>query len=122
MSKQNNLKDYLTDLYEGISTKRPNASRNPQNFRAEIESIESGKAKLQEKTLTANGVYPPDSGYDGFSKVTVDVAAPAPKLQEKSTDKNGVVLPDEGFDGLSKVTVNVPSKTLKKFDGTVVVE
>lgn len=88
MSKQNNLKDYLTDLYEGISTKRPNASRNPQNFRAEIESIESGKAKLQEKTLTANGVYPPDSGYDGFSKVTVDVAG----------------------------------KTLKKFDGTVVIE
>lgn len=75
MSKQNNLKDYLTDLYEGISTKRPSASRNPQNFRAEIESIQVGKeAKLQEKTLTANGVYPPDSGYDGFSKVTVDVA------------------------------------------------
>jgi hypothetical protein len=73
MSKQNNLKDYLTDLYEGISKKRPNASRNPQNFRAEIESIESSK-KLQEKTLTANGVYLPDSGYDGFSKVTVDVA------------------------------------------------
>lgn len=41
MSKKNNLKDYLTDLYEGIVSKKPNASRNPQNFRAEIESIVS---------------------------------------------------------------------------------
>ena len=39
MSKQNNLKDYLTDLYEGISSKNPNASRNPQDFRAEMESL-----------------------------------------------------------------------------------
>ncbi len=39
MSKQNNLKDFLTDLYEGIAVKKPDASRNPQNFRKEIESI-----------------------------------------------------------------------------------
>ena len=39
MSKQNNLKDYLTDLYEGIAVKKPGASRNPQDFRSEIESI-----------------------------------------------------------------------------------
>lgn len=42
MSKQNNLKDYLTDLYDGISSKKPDASRNPQNFRAEIEAIKTG--------------------------------------------------------------------------------
>lgn len=42
MGKQNNLKDYLTDLYDGISSKKPDASRNPQNFRAEIEAIKTG--------------------------------------------------------------------------------
>lgn len=42
MAKTNNLKDYLTDLYEGIASKKPNASRNPQNFRSEIESIVTG--------------------------------------------------------------------------------
>lgn len=41
MSKTNNLKDYLTDLYEGISSRKPDASRNPQDFRREIESIGS---------------------------------------------------------------------------------
>ena len=39
-----------------------------------VKAANIAAAKLQEKTLTANGVYPPDSGYDGFSKVTVDVA------------------------------------------------
>ena len=42
MAKNNNLKDYLTDLYEGIVSKKPNASRNPQDFRAEIENITAG--------------------------------------------------------------------------------
>lgn len=48
MSKRNNLKDYLTDLYQGISSKKPGASRNPQDFRAEIESIKDGGDPLEE--------------------------------------------------------------------------
>ena len=32
-----------------------------------------GDAKLQEKTITANGEIRPDTGYDGFSKVIVNV-------------------------------------------------
>lgn len=41
MSKKNNLKDFLADLYQGIVSKKPGASRNPQRFRAEIESIKT---------------------------------------------------------------------------------
>ena len=119
MSKQNNLKDYLTDLYAGIATKKPGASRNPQNFRAEIESIESA-SKLTTATLTANSTFKAkDYDADGFSQVTVNVK---PKLQEKSTDKNGDVVPDSGFDGLSKVKVNVEGEVLPKYDGEVIIE
>lgn len=32
--------------------------------------------KLQEKTVKANGVYTPDDGYAGLSKITVAVEAP----------------------------------------------
>ena len=52
MSKENNLKDYLTDLYGGIASKKPDASRNPQNFRAEIEAIETGSNGLPVEVST----------------------------------------------------------------------
>lgn len=42
MSKTDNLKDYLEDLYQGIVSKKPGASKNPQDFRREIESIVGG--------------------------------------------------------------------------------
>lgn len=79
MSKANNLKDYLTDLYQGIASKKPGASRNPQNFRAEIESIQVGSnPTLISKTFAANGTYSASSyGADGFSKVVVDVESGA---------------------------------------------
>ena len=42
MSKENNLKDFLADLYQGIVSKKADASKNPQDFRSEIEAIETG--------------------------------------------------------------------------------
>lgn len=65
-------------------------------------------AVLQEKELTANGVYTPSAGFDGFSQITVNVSDAPAVLQEKQTyptTSEQSVEPDEGFDGLSKVTV-----------------
>ena len=92
-----------------------------------VKAGEQKEPSLQEKTATENGDVLPDEGYDGLSKVTVDVAGEvlpvydgeviiegeeSPvvfKLQEKTVSENGEVTPDEGYDGLSKVTVDVQS-------------
>ena len=93
-------------------------------YTAELQVLEhidggGGGATLQEKSvsITANGTTDvmPDAGYDGMTKVSVDVAVPATPTQSKTVDitANGteVITPDEGYD-LSDVTVNVnvPSK------------
>jgi hypothetical protein len=68
---------------------------------------------LQEKIVTESGDVLPDEGYDGLSKVIVDVPIPEPVLQEKTVTitENGIIeiTPDEGYDGLSKVDVDVDS-------------
>lgn len=66
-------------------------------------------AVLQTKSITTNGTKTPDSGYDGFSSVTVNVPQTTAKLQTKTFTTNGTKTPESGFDGFSSVTVNVPT-------------
>ncbi len=94
-------------IYEDIDTFK-------SLYKIEIPVIKRNKPKdyndsdinidLEEITVTANGTYVADNGYDAIKKVVVNVV---PKLQSKTVTENGTVTPDSGYDGLSKVTVNV---------------
>lgn len=68
----------LEGIADAIRIKRGTTEKIPvSKFREQILSItvkEGGSAvNLQEKTITENGQYTPDTGYNGFSLVTVDV-------------------------------------------------
>lgn len=85
----------------------------------------NAQPKLQEKTALENGTVTADEGFDGLSKVVVNVEGEVLpeydggvniegeeipvvlKLQEKTITENGEYPPDEGYDGFSKVTVDV---------------
>lgn len=71
----------------------------------------SEELKAQTKTITANGTYTPDTGYNGFSSVTVNVNTV--KNQEKTITENGTYTPDTGYTGFSKVIVDVVSAVNK---------
>ena len=72
-----------------------------------IEKINGiGSSVLTPLDVTANGIYTPESGVDGFNQVDVNVN---PDLRPLSVNENGQYSPD-GFDGYSQVSVDVPAQ------------
>ena len=84
-----------------------NGIHNVAAYGEALVNVQGGSIVLQEKTAVANGVVTPDTGYDGLSKVTVQVPTPTPeiRLQEKTANTNGYVTFDNGYDGLQGLTV-----------------
>lgn len=62
------------------------------------------KAKVQTKTVTNEGVYIPDTGYDAFDSVTID---PVANLQTKTVTTRGVQTPDDGYVAFKNLTATV---------------
>ena len=71
--------------------------------------------KGQTKTITANGTYTPDTGYTGFTSVTVNVDTV--NNQDKTITANGIYTPDEGYTGFGTVTVDI--NTVNNTDITI---
>ena len=78
-----------------------------------IVNVPSHESKLDELTATRNGEYTPATGYDGFSKVKVDVPTEGkePNLQNIELTKNGTYGASTGYDGFGTVKVNVSGGT-----------
>ena len=65
---------------------------------------------LETLTATENGSYRPESGVDGWDRVTVEVPERVPVTEPLSVTANGSYEPAEGVDGFSDVTVSVPER------------
>ena len=62
--------------------------------------------RLQNLKVTENGIYYPDTGYNGFYEVDVNIPT---NLQDIKITENGKYYPSEGYDGIYEVDVNIPS-------------
>jgi hypothetical protein len=135
MARINNLSNFLSDVADSIRRKKKTENTiTPANFDAEIDSIPTGTAKTQTKSINIieNGTSTvlPDENYDALDEVdiTVNVPIPAPNLQNKNVNivENGntEVEAEDGYDGLNKVNinVNVPSEepNLQSKDITII--
>lgn len=68
----------------------------------------AGEPVLENLSVSSNGVYEPQTGVDGFDKVTVNVPIPEPVLDDITINENGHYTPPAGTDGYDDITVYVP--------------
>ena len=106
----------LTPTKNGFSKVTVKAVTNTIDANIKAANIKSGvsilgvsgkcvELKGQTKTITSNGTYTPDTGYNGLTSIIVDVDTV--KNQDKTITKNGTYTPDTGYTGFGKVTVNI---------------
>lgn len=65
---------------------------------------------LESLTATENGSYRPESGVDGWDRVTVAVPERVPVTESLSVTENGTYEPTGGVDGYDRVSVSVPER------------
>jgi hypothetical protein len=98
------------DAYFGAIEFNQNGTYTPQSVHADVDGWNqvtvnvNTQPTLQDKTITENGSYTADSGYDGLGTVTVAVSVPISPL---TVNANGTYTATSG--GYSPVTVDVPT-------------
>ena len=93
----------LTATADAIREKNPNVDTlTPEEFPDAVRSIPMPEPpKLQHITVGKNGLYAPDEGYDGISKINVQVVVPGkPILFTPTIDiRDGIVYITDGGNG-----------------------
>jgi len=96
------------------------------------QNTEGNSATLTELTATENGVYTPEEGYDGYSKVTVEVSDEAlynegkeDGIEEQKAKLTSLEVTANGQydreDGYNSVNVNVPIPTFSTQEKSITV-
>ena len=97
-------------VVEGVSS---NIDNNiiPENIKNGITILGVEGALTESRTqpinITSNGVYTPDSGYTGFSRVSVDINTV--NNQDATFTKDGTYTPTAPYTGFGTVVVNTSS-------------
>lgn len=103
------MQEKTVDIVEnGTIIVEPNLGKTLSKVTANVNVMPN----LQEKTTTINGEVTADEGYDGMSKVTVNITH---QLQSKTivpTTESQTITADEGNDGLSSVTVEAVTSAI----------
>ena len=103
---------------EGGQTATLNCAGKKMSTDISITAPEIAEANLQEKTITENGEVTPDEGYDGFSKVNVNVPIPDGYIDpegNKEITENGT----HDISEFESVTINIPIPVVEVYDGMV---
>lgn len=118
MAKNNNLKDYLIDLYQGIASRKPNASKNPQDFRSEIENL----VFTSDANAAASDIRAGKTAYVNDVKVTGTIEDYDESTEENILTNSNLDITKSGTYGIANyttVTVNIPDTFYGRLTNTL---
>ncbi len=79
-------------------------------------NVQNGEILLQEKTATENGVITPDLGFNGLSKVNVQVPQPSGRISVDITQNGTEIWDVTNYESIA-ITTDVPTQTCDLYTG-----